>query len=1224
MPCDHGRTGSNVEMVADRRKRLMLKRSLYQNNKQFLSKGNQIRELGSRNSEQRCVIFTFFALDPDARWKLVPFLPPLQGANARNRLTSGGDMDGLESLSPQSTIIFHFDLPDEQKASLFQNTEPAKMFLNCCSFGGRIGQSQESKNWTKPVKSSSSTSISSFLVTDNSSAVCDNSTAVGSDFLVNSVPKAGKTVKRSPRKKGKKKGKQYRRTAFRKDSAGLETQCEESTDGTSTFEISDSSHLTCSPEHAINKFSEEESSPRPLVKDSSVEKADCQDIGEQIDSNLFFSCTSYSDEMDESEPTTSSQGEQSSCNNAHYLDNAPPAIQAPVDDWKSVISGSCSDDTETQLLVRSDSGDNPLECGMVTDSKNYHTPTVNIHDSHTDVSSDCFVGSAHLSKDVSDIYDGPERAQCSNEACSSNDFHPVISGKRGRRNRRTSGSGSSNGSNRFNSGSIHGHTEKDNGHSYWQKVQKDDVEECIHKSRNVIVTSPQDENALKESKARVRSNPSVRLKQSQSGKTCKISSSDEVVNSRNAANTKFDSYEIPPKSITRCQINDVKTKSSSASKQAAHQSRKGSYTAKNNITRASKNHVLQKEALQILPSVSHPRHPSNELLSPSSQNFLFKPTNNADNNQSEVKHKAQNDSQKTADEFCSVGYDLSTHSACYEPGRLTAEQDSYGHTDVRTKSACSNFEDANYGQGDLFLTEIEDNQCMKLETKALTECSRLDSSAGPKMQRWIPIGKKDSLVSDMGHFDSLQSSIDHSFHDNLIPNNEELEGLGSNTPYVLPSTGSGLLISGLSSESVHMSLPADAESDINVKTQTFPAKLFDSVPAVSESRTATVKDYDSIGSETDLNKITEAVNDAYKVQIEVECLKLVTGCWIADFERFLYSASPVIGHSLCTKSCNICLPEELIGDSLCSHQIPNISLKSIWQWYEEPGCYGLEVKAQDYSNLKRMQNRRSEFTSYFVPYLSAVQLFGQSKSTSCNIINGEVGVDKASNTSPLPSLPILSILLPKPFKQKDANLLELSSSVRDDKLVRRGDGELLFEYFETEQPPWRRPLYEKIKQLVSCVKSSNSQIFGDPNNLEAKNLHDLHPASWFSVAWYPICRIPDGNFRAAFLTYHSLGNLVHRGGSLDMAGGLAPIVSPVIGLQSYNDKGEWWFHLKDSYFKSVPSEDTPYSNPSKILKERLRTLQRTASVMSRAVISKGNQRSANQHGDYEFFLSRSR
>lgn len=50
----------------------------------------------------------------------------------------------------------------------------------------------------------------------------------------------------------------------------------------------------------------------------------------------------------------------------------------------------------------------------------------------------------------------------------------------------------------------------------------------------------------------------------------------------------------------------------------------------------------------------------------------------------------------------------------------------------------------------------------------------------------------------------------------------------------------------------------------------------------------------------------------------------------------------------------------------------------------------------------------------------------------------------------------------------------------------------------------------------------------------------------YSVAWYPIYRIPDGKFRAAFLTYHSLGHLVRRNGIEDC------VVSPVVGLQNYN------------------------------------------------------------------------
>jgi hypothetical protein len=64
-------------------------------------------------------------------------------------------------------------------------------------------------------------------------------------------------------------------------------------------------------------------------------------------------------------------------------------------------------------------------------------------------------------------------------------------------------------------------------------------------------------------------------------------------------------------------------------------------------------------------------------------------------------------------------------------------------------------------------------------------------------------------------------------------------------------------------------------------------------------------------------------------------------------------------------------------------------------------------------------------------------------------------------------------------------------------------------------------------------------------------------------------------------------------------------------------QGECWFQLRQT-------AETPGLNPSVILKERLRTLEETASLMSRSVVNKGNLTSANRHPDYEFFLSRRR
>ncbi|KAJ8625221.1 hypothetical protein MRB53_033751 [Persea americana] len=126
----------------------------------------------------------------------------------------------------------------------------------------------------------------------------------------------------------------------------------------------------------------------------------------------------------------------------------------------------------------------------------------------------------------------------------------------------------------------------------------------------------------------------------------------------------------------------------------------------------------------------------------------------------------------------------------------------------------------------------------------------------------------------------------------------------------------------------------------------------------------------------------------------------------------------------------------------------------------------------------------------------------------------------------------------------------------------------------------------------------------------------------YSVAWYPIYRIPAGKFGAAFLTYHSLGHFVHRSASSDSIGGGASIVSPVVGLQSYNAQGECWFRPKNSMMFQM--EGSLYSSASKVLKERVRTLEQTADVMARASFLKGNRKFVIRQPDYEFFLSRRR
>ncbi|KAM7269252.1 hypothetical protein ACFE04_024749 [Oxalis oulophora] len=384
------------------------------------------------------------------------------------------------------------------------------------------------------------------------------------------------------------------------------------------------------------------------------------------------------------------------------------------------------------------------------------------------------------------------------------------------------------------------------------------------------------------------------------------------------------------------------------------------------------------------------------------------------------------------------------------------------------------------------------------------------------------------------------------------------------------------------------------------KNQTV-SPLVDEIQTPLKQKINSPVDKYSSSSNSDLEKITRAVNDACNMQMASKALHEEIGYPIAEFEKLLHVAPPIIS---CSSNCQSC---SLVGESLCTHNTPNVSLGCVWQCYEKLGSYGLEVKAEDHGNSNRLGADRFSFRAYYVPFLSAVQLFKSRKTNSSRI----------SENSPNPS--IFSILIPRPRSSNATGLQDTRggkpspASNKQDRSTFSNGPELLFEYFETDAPQLRRPLYEKIQELVRGVGSSEGRTYGDLSSLYSIKLDDLEPNSWYAVSWYPIYKIPDGNLRTAFLTYHSLGHWSNISSKVDCSRMDQCVVSPVVGLQSYNSQGECWFQLRNSAV-----------GPSRILKERLRTLEETASCMSRALVTKGNLTSTNRHPDYEFFLSRRR
>ncbi|XP_039025147.1 uncharacterized protein LOC120158347 [Hibiscus syriacus] len=229
-------------------------------------------------------------------------------------------------------------------------------------------------------------------------------------------------------------------------------------------------------------------------------------------------------------------------------------------------------------------------------------------------------------------------------------------------------------------------------------------------------------------------------------------------------------------------------------------------------------------------------------------------------------------------------------------------------------------------------------------------------------------------------------------------------------------------------------------------------------------------------------------------------------------------------------------------------------LSDLWEYYSEWSAYGVGVPL--------VLNGSDSVKQYYVPYLSGIQLYvdphrprtredgdaeslretssaGSSDSETDRRVKGGVDGALAQHNS------------------QSTNRSHMSSS-SDEVQVGQTARLLVFEYFEQEQPHHRKPLYDKISSLASQFPE-----------IRMYRSSDLLPASWISVAWYPIYRIPMGqtlqNLDASFLTFHSLSTRSQSKSQLqcpassnrEVCGVDAStnIPLPVFGLASYKLKG---------------------------------------------------------------------
>ncbi|WCJ24474.1 hypothetical protein M5689_006433 [Euphorbia peplus] len=287
---------------------------------------------------------------------------------------------------------------------------------------------------------------------------------------------------------------------------------------------------------------------------------------------------------------------------------------------------------------------------------------------------------------------------------------------------------------------------------------------------------------------------------------------------------------------------------------------------------------------------------------------------------------------------------------------------------------------------------------------------------------------------------------------------------------------------------------------------------------------------------------------------------------LSNLERFLDSITPSVPAHYLSKT-------TMRGWRTCDVEFqPYFMLGDLWESFKEWSAYGAGVPVT--------LNDSDSVVQYYVPYLSAIQIYGESMKTCvksrrpCEDSDSDFrdsSSDGSSDYEPERGLKALReqwnhhLANGVPLRmdrlslrdQQIANMEDSSSS--DDGESINSKGCLLFEYLERDPPYSREPLADKISDLTLRFPG-----------LKTLRSCDLLSSSWISVAWYPIYRIPTGptlkDLDACFLTYHSLHTPL--GGEQNAQApvmtfpseidGVPKMSLPVFGLASYKFKGPLW------------------------------------------------------------------
>ncbi|GMY10059.1 hypothetical protein FCV25MIE_05298 [Fagus crenata] len=224
------------------------------------------------------------------------------------------------------------------------------------------------------------------------------------------------------------------------------------------------------------------------------------------------------------------------------------------------------------------------------------------------------------------------------------------------------------------------------------------------------------------------------------------------------------------------------------------------------------------------------------------------------------------------------------------------------------------------------------------------------------------------------------------------------------------------------------------------------------------------------------------------------------------------------------------------------------TLGDLWNCYDEWSAYGAGVPI--------VMNNGETLVQYYVPYLSAIQIFTSSSSVNGFREETESGdcetrdsfSDSCSDESENDKLWRCDGCSSEDGGSEQDNLWHLNDRL----------GYRYFQYFERATPYGRVPLKDKINGLAQR----------SPGLMSLRSV-DLSPASWMAVAWYPIYHIPMGrtikDLSTCFLTYHTLSSSFQ---DMDLEDDIESgdrkrkegqgISLPPFGLATYKMQGNVW------------------------------------------------------------------